>query len=341
MRVGLIGCGIAGRSHLLDVVTNPRFDVRALATRRHRRAREVAAEFAVPAFYTDVAAMLATQALDAVVVATPPAVTPAVLRMVLDHSPLVLVDKPAGASAPDLRPLLEDARGRVVVGYNRRYQTHVQHCRDLLTHAGPGVVRRVRCTWHAPFADRYRSAATYRYTAGFGHGVLLDTASHILDTLAFLGLGTGTVEAARAQAGGASGADIDAALRLTLPGGAPVLVSIRNDDTDPTDRWHIDITGTAGRLELTRDALTGCWDHHRLALGAADIRRPVDDLLALADRGAVSGATLAEATDVLDTLDTARQHLTNGHDLMNGHETGRRRWQRPRAKALGRLNGAC
>lgn len=331
MRIAVIGAGLAGRSHLLDAVTNPRFDVAAVAAGHLDRARAAADQFGLPAYYDSVPRLLRDTAVDAVVVATPPVATPSILYEVLTNGCAALVDKPAAATAAGLTELAEtlgEHTTRVVVGYNRRYQAHVHSCRDLLTTARP---QRTRCLWAGPFTNRYRSTATYRHTAAWGHGVLLDTASHVLDTLLFLGLGPINVIAGRLTAGATFDADIEADLRLHLRDMSTGQVAIRDSDSADGDTWRLDVIADRGQLTLTRDELHGIWDDKPLSVAATNLRRPVDDLLALADGKPVCGASLPEATEVLRAIDTIRDHAT----------TQSKRWQRPRAKALGRLNGAC
>ncbi|WP_285741608.1 Gfo/Idh/MocA family oxidoreductase [Lentzea sp. NBRC 105346] len=315
-------------------MTNSRFDVRAVVAQHLEQARRTAEEFAIPAAHSDVTEMLSSVNPDAVVVATPPSATPSILRTVIDHGCLVLVDKPAGSRSRELREIVADSPdASVVVSYNRRYQVPVRACRALLSDVDTADVHRIRCTWRGPFAARYNSSATHRHAVRFGDGVLLDTASHVLDTLNYLGVVPTTVVGVRARQGGAAGADIEVDMQLTTHQGARVQISIRNDDAVDGDLWCVEFSGGHGQLDMTRDVLVGTWHGQAVSVGAADVRRPVDDLLALADGTDVCGATLAEAVRVLELLDSARQHVENAHEL--------RRWQRPRAKALGRLNGAC
>lgn len=334
MRVALIGTGVAGRSHLLDLVTSPAFEVVAVVARHSGQAHQVADEFGVSAAYTSVTAMLAATNPAAVVVATPPVVTPAIVRTVLDHGCSVLVDKPTGASAVQVDELAGHSRAAsAVVGYNRRYQVQVHHCRSLLADTVPLLVRQVRCSWRGPFVRRYNSMATHRHAVGFGDGVLLDTASHVFDTLIHLGFGPVAVVGARARRGGASGADVTAELLLTLTGSAQGRLDIRDDEDLDADEWRIEIMGERGHLDLTRGALTGLWDGQPIVVAGSDLRRPVDDLLALSEGRTACGATLAEAATVLGLVDSARRQAQLDRD--------RPLWQRPRAKALGRLNGSC
>lgn len=330
MRVAVIGTGVAGRSHLLDAVTNPDLDVVAVASAHRDRAEVAARDFGVPACFNSASAMLSEAAVDAVVVATPPAVTPPIIIEAARAGCAVLVDKPAAATAPplaDVQGQLGGLAARIVVGYNRRYQSHVQRCRDLLVDAS---AQQVRCLWTGPFSDRYRSPATYRRTATWGHGVLLDTASHILDTLQFLGLGPISFTGGHLGTGSGIDADVEADLRLGFRDICAGQVTIR-DAAGQEDNWRVEITADHGCLALSRSSLTGTWDGSLISVAGRDLRRPVDDLLALAEGAPTCGATLREAIDVLDVIDTVR----------NRAGLARRQWQRPRAKALGRLNGAC
>jgi predicted dehydrogenase len=333
MRVALVGTGVAGQSHLLDLVTNPAFEVVAVVSRRFELAQQVADDYGVPAAYTNVEAMLTTTNPAAVVVATPPAVTPAIVRAVLDHGCWVLVDKPASASAVQINELAEHPRAAsAVVGYNRRYQVQVSSCRALLSDA-VALIRQVRCSWQGPFVRRYNSMDTHRHAAGFGDGVLLDTASHAFDTAIHLGLGPVAVVGARARQGGASGADVTAELLLTLTGSAQGSLEIRDDRRLDSDEWCIEVMSDRGHLYLNRSGLTGLWDGQSVVVAGSDQRRPVDDLLALSEGRTARGATLAEAATVLGLVDDARRKVR----LVRNRPS----WQRPRAKALGRLNGSC
>jgi len=330
MRVGVIGTGIAGSSHLFDLASNDRFTIAAVCARRRHHAEEAARLYGVPAVFDDPAEMLAAQRLDAVVVATPPDVTPAVVRMAQRAGLPALVDKPA---APTAGMLDQPGQARVpaaytVIAYNRRYQRHVYHARDLLTEADAGTLTRVECEWAGPFTDRYAFGDTYRRHVGWGNGVVLDTASHILDTLAFLGITPLVIEDAHLTRG-PRGADVAASIRLHSSGKAAP-VSVRINDAPGDDTWTIVINSTAGTIALTRTALRGTWHARPVYTAASDIRRPVDDLLAIAEHQPTLGASLPEAVATLKLIDQVR-HMA----------AGRRPWQRPRAKALGRLNGAC
>ncbi len=331
MRAAVVGVGVAGSSHLFDLVSSPDFDVVAVCASRMKTAEKAASLFGIPAACNDIGDLLDAHRPEAVVIATPPRATPDILGRCLRSGAWVIVDKPAASDAPGLRHVIASVgplANRARVAYNRRYQQHVMHARDLIAHGGVGPLTGAECHWSGPFTSRYTSPGTYRRSAGPGHGVLLDTGCHIIDALAMLTLAPLTVRGARLTTL-PGGTDIAAEVRLAFgPGEVPIAMSIRDGGEDT---WRITIRGQEGYLELDPRALSGecCGDAFReMALSGP---RPVDDLLRMRDGQPASGATLAEAAETLDTLDRAR----------GAAGTPVRPWRKPRAKALGRLNGAC
>jgi predicted dehydrogenase len=331
MRTAVIGVGIAGWSHLFDLVSSSDFDVVAVCASRAETAREAAGLFGIPAAHCDVSELLAVHAPDAVVIATPPHVTPGILARCLAAGAWVISDKPAAPGGQALREVIEDAgmlADRARVAYNRRYQGHVSRARDLIAEGALGTLTEVICRWTGPFAQRYTSPSTYRALAGPGEAVLIDTACHVIDTLAILGLGAMAVDEARVTAL-PSRAETGAEMHLTHEDlRLPVVVSIRDHGED--DEWRVIVRGRTGILELDRHALRGECDGLPIRQAASDVR-PVDDFLLLGSGQRAHGATLEEAALTLDTIDRIR--------AVAGW--GKREWMRPRAKALGRLNGAC
>jgi predicted dehydrogenase len=331
MRTAVIGVGLAGSSHLLDLTSSNEFDVVAVCASRIQRAEGAARLFGIPAACRDINDMLSAHRPEAVVIATPPQVTPRIISRCLAAGAWVIVDKPAGPDAPSLREVI-NAVGplsyRARVAYNRRYQEHVSYARGVMTRGDLGPVVEVNCEWTGRFARRYMSRDTYRNNAGFGDGVVLDTVCHIVDTLAILGLCSFTIRNSWLTVL-PTGPDVGAEIRLTCGRqNIPISVSIRENDAG--DNWRITIYGKFGFLEIDNGGLRGQYQGHSVIKTAADARRPVDDLLCLRTGDRAYGATLHQAVETLDAIDEIRAIAI-----------ARRQWQRPRAKALGRLNGAC
>lgn len=331
MKTAVIGVGVAGSSHLFDLMSSEYFDVVAVCASHEDKAQETAEIFGVPSAHADVTELLAAHSLDAVVIATPPHATAGILTCCLAAGAWVIVDKPAAHNGPALRAVIENAgaqAGRARVAYNRRYQGHVSRARDLIAALALGPLTSVHCQWAGPFRQRYSSTSTYRVHAGPGDAVLLDTVCHVIDTLAILGLGALAADETRLTAL-PMGAEVAAEIRLTDQElQVPVTVSVQDRGED--DEWQITAHGRKGFLELDRHELRGECGGLPIRLAASDVR-PVDDLLLLDTGQPAYGATLEEAAQVLETIDRIRAVASRP----------RRAWTRPRAKALGRLNGAC
>ena len=302
----------------------------AVCARRIDRAKRAADLFGVPLAFDDAAAMIAEVELDAVVVATPPAATTEIAELALGRGLLVLLDKPAGPSALALDQVVRAAGAsatKAVVGYNRRYQVQVHRLREVIEHGALGLLEAIECRWTGPYVRRYTAESTYRRGVEWGDGVLLDTGCHIIDTLFFLGIRPLVVTRAN-LALGTTGTDVavDADLHCSL---LDLPVRVRIDDRDGDEACDVTVRGRDGELRLIRTGLSGTIAGRQIELPAQDLRRPVDDLPALAAGDQTYGASLSEAVAVLALIDAIRVRAA------------RRRWSRPRAKALGRLNGSC
>jgi predicted dehydrogenase len=329
MRVGVIGVGIAGTSHLFDLTASDRFEVSAVCASRAERAMAAARLFSVPAYFTDADVLVNSAKIDAVVVAVPPNVSALILRTCMDAGLPTLVDKPAGVRGADFERLAAAATAPTSlarVAYNRRYQAHVLGARRFLERHREGI-EGIECRWSGRFESRYVNPETYRHTCRFGDGVILDTACHIFDTLSYLGFGDLTVEHAWLGAG-STGADVAAIVRLKHGLNTPVVVRIVEKDDD--DDWQIYLAGRHGRLCLTKEGFCGNFGGSSIKIPGGQICRPIDDLIKIRDGHAACGATVIEAARVLQVIDEVRLCART-----------RRAWLRPRAKALGRLNGSC
>ncbi|HLL66949.1 MAG TPA: Gfo/Idh/MocA family oxidoreductase [Micromonosporaceae bacterium] len=331
--MGVVGVGIAGSSHLFDLASNEQFTIAAVCGRRPDRVAAAADLYGASRIYDDPAAMIRTARLDGIVIATPPDVSPPVLAMSLQAGLPTLIEKPGARTAAALDQVAHQAgpaAALAVVAYNRRYQHHVRYARHLLRSDGIGPLTHVDCRWVGPFTRRYASNETYRIGVQRGDGVLLDTASHIVDTLMYLGIGSLVVRRARLDSG-PTGADVAARLELYSSSHClPVSVRIEDRDSLSEDSWTMTVRGMRGNFRLDRVELTAHGEGGLMAVAASDLRRPVDDLLDAAVGQSALGASMTQASAVLAVIDQVRDVAES-----------RRPWLRPRAKALGRLNGAC
>lgn len=133
LRIGLVGLGdIAVRAHLPALAAEPRVALVAVADTDPNRLSAFAVSGARAT--TDAASIFADPAVDAVVIATPPAATAGLVRVALEAGKYVLAEKPIAlsvAEAGDVR----DAPGaaeRLQIGLTYRHHPAVDRLRALV-----------------------------------------------------------------------------------------------------------------------------------------------------------------------------------------------------------------
>src|SRR5256885_2838508 len=95
LRWAILGCGdIAASTFAPCLLHSPLCELMAVSRRDSEKARAFAARFAVPAWHTDEAELLAREDVDAVVIATPPHVHCALTLAAARQGKHVLVEKP-------------------------------------------------------------------------------------------------------------------------------------------------------------------------------------------------------------------------------------------------------
>jgi predicted dehydrogenase len=185
VRVGVIGVNGMGQAHLWASHSVDGVELAAICDVDRGRAETAAHDFSVPAF-TDVPALVASSAVDAVVIATPPGTHGEIVRTALAAGLHVYCEKPIAPTSDEGYALaaLARERGRVLqVGFQYRFHRGYQAMRGAV--AGVGAVRRVELVATNWFrAQRYFDAAPWRGTWRMaGGGVLMIQAVHQLDVL--------------------------------------------------------------------------------------------------------------------------------------------------------------
>jgi predicted dehydrogenase len=219
------------------------------------RLQPVAEHFGCPAF-TDLDALLAVPADLAVIVAPHPFHAELAVKAMqagLD----VLTEKPMAVEVAEAdRMVLEAERlGRVLaVSFQHRTRTEVQAARKLIQDGGLGVIQRVDllATW--PRRIGYFQSAAWRASwQGEGGGVLINQGQHDLDVLGYVaGYPSRIVAWGRTQLQPIETEDTMSAM-VGWPSGAVGFIHISTAESDEEQR--IEITGTGGRLRLTKGRL--------------------------------------------------------------------------------------
>lgn len=133
--VALVGLGEIGfDAHLPALLREPRVSVTVLADVDERAVARASA-LAPGAYATTVVEdVFADPAIDAVVLATPPWVTPRLARLALEAGKYVLAEKPLAPTVANAAELanLPEAHERLQIGLTYRHHPSVERLRDLL-----------------------------------------------------------------------------------------------------------------------------------------------------------------------------------------------------------------
>ena len=188
VRYGVIGYGNIGEKHAATIASGaiPGAELTAVCARSEARQRAARENCPGVAVFADEKELMASGAVDAVILATPHGNHPEEAIFAFAQGLHVLTEKPAGMYTAQVRPMNEAARasGKVFgIMYNQRTDPLYAALRRRLLSGELGALKRV--TWIV--TDWYRSMAYHRSSPwhstwrGEGGGVLLNQSIHQLD----------------------------------------------------------------------------------------------------------------------------------------------------------------
>ena len=194
LRIGIVGAGGMGGHHARELQKRPDARVVALCDVADQALTGAAAYFAErgehPARYTDLAAMLAGEHLDGVVVATPHTRHAAHLSAALDAGCHVLCEKPMATTAADARAVTElaERRGRVLaIAYQRHGDPFYRRAHEIVASGVLGDIRLITVLIAQDCLANFLPGRTWRADPELsGGGHFMDTGSHIVDMLLFV-----------------------------------------------------------------------------------------------------------------------------------------------------------
>ena len=199
VRIGIIGVGNMGTSHLANILARkcPEIEVTAVADidparldqarARVEKARAEHPEIPEIATFTDAMEMISSGQVDAIIVSVPHYDHPRYCIAGLQAGLHVMSEKPAGVYAEQVRELMAEADKHPNLVYalmfNQRTNPLYRKMRDIIQSGEMGQIRRSTwlCTgWYRPQA--YYDSGAWRATwSGEGGGVLLNQCPHNLD----------------------------------------------------------------------------------------------------------------------------------------------------------------
>jgi myo-inositol 2-dehydrogenase/D-chiro-inositol 1-dehydrogenase len=306
-RLGLIGAGRMGRTHLRGLAGSPRVAVTAIAEVSEATRRTVPDVGAT--VYPGIADMLDAETLDGVLIVVPTDRHLQVITEVAARGLPILCEKPCGLTVAHTRAAVaatDAARVPFQVAYWRRYVPALRALRDAIAAGELGTVHLVACyQWDdRPPTDEFRAHSG---------GILIDMGVHEFDEMRWLtgqeigamaGIASGVVPGGLVrhdpEHGSRRSADVDSAqVIVELSGGGSGIVSLGRFHP-AGDMARAEAYGTKATVRC--DFLDPV-DGERAQLEA--LRAQAESFADYASGGACAGATGADAIAALDAATRA------------------------------------
>ena len=147
VRLGVVGCGVIGPTHMAAAVASPLMDLVAVADLIEERARAAAEKFQARRVYRDGADLLDDPEVEAVVLAFPTGRRTELALKAFARGKHVLVEKPVAMNAAEVRQMIA-ARGKLTAGCcssRFRFLEGARVAAQFIASGALGALRVVRC----------------------------------------------------------------------------------------------------------------------------------------------------------------------------------------------------
>ncbi|MBI2302242.1 MAG: Gfo/Idh/MocA family oxidoreductase [Armatimonadetes bacterium] len=185
--LGLIGCGQISEWHLRETQSDPRVRWVAACDLRPEAVAARADEFGIPGRYTEVEALLADPAVDAVLVATSPVAHVGPTVAAFRAGKHVLVEKPVALDAGEVEAMLAAQGDRIGACCSCRFRSTPSAARvaESIARGGLGRLRRLVCRVTSPAPETFDGTQPFfLHRPGWGgQGILADWGCYDLDYL--------------------------------------------------------------------------------------------------------------------------------------------------------------
>ncbi|GAA4699009.1 inositol 2-dehydrogenase [Pseudonocardia yuanmonensis] len=181
LRVALFGCGRIGRVHASAVAAHPRAELAWVCDPMEAAAKELAGQYGAEAT-SDVAAVLADESVDAVIVASPTPTHVDLLTAAVKAGKAVMCEKPIDLDLARVDACwaeIDSLSPTVMVGFNRRFDPSFREVRDRVAAGEIGRLEQLVITSRDPAP----APKAYIETSG---GLFRDMTIHDFDMARFL-----------------------------------------------------------------------------------------------------------------------------------------------------------
>lgn len=188
IRIGIVGAGRMGITHLAILKTDPRVEVTSIAD-SSGVALQVLAKYLRVGTFDDFNTLLKRDRPDALVVCTPPASHYEIVRAALGVGIPVFAEKPFTTRSGDARELADafEKSGLVnQVGYVNRFNDVFIKVRELIAQGLIGEVIRYRTEMFSRTVIHPQESSSWRGVHATGGGATFEMASHAIDLVNFV-----------------------------------------------------------------------------------------------------------------------------------------------------------
>ncbi|MGD9703668.1 MAG: Gfo/Idh/MocA family protein [Acidimicrobiia bacterium] len=185
IRIGLIGVGKMGISHLAIFRAHPDVEIAGICEPQSFVASSVKSQTGIETFKS-FEKLIDHAELDAVVVATPTITHLEAATYAMEHGVNVFVEKPLALNPTDSWGLVQLAERTGVanqVGYHNRFIGTFQETRRLVRAGAIGEVYHIDGKAFGPVVTKPKTGMTWRSKKSEGGGCLHDYASHVVDLM--------------------------------------------------------------------------------------------------------------------------------------------------------------
>ena len=188
IRLGIIGCGNMGTSHMQNILSGamPEFELTAVADLKEERRKAALELYPGIKVYNDGSELIKSGEVDAIIVATPHYLHPTYAIEGLNNNLHVMIEKPAGVYTKQVEEMNEVAAKSdkvLAIMFNQRTNPCYIKLREIILSGKFGEIKRVNWIITDWFRTQsYYDSGDWRATwSGEGGGVLLNQCPHQLD----------------------------------------------------------------------------------------------------------------------------------------------------------------
>ncbi len=257
VRVGVVGMGKMGLSHLSVINAHPEVSVVAVCDSA-KYVLDVLGKYTGLGGYDDYDRMLADVELDAVLIATPSVLHAPMVKKALDRGLHVFCEKPFCLNVADgeaLAKLAADTARVCQVGYHNRFVGSFKEVKRLVDTGAIGRVTHILAEAYGSVVTRPKTAS-WRTQRDQGGGCLYDYAAHPINLVTWLFGAPETVSGAALVP--VFSAETDDQVYGTLRYGGGMTGQVSVDWTDTSVRkmtTRLTLWGTGGRLYADRQEI--------------------------------------------------------------------------------------